>query len=58
MAFVDSAASGSKPSPFNPQAAGGGVSDIFSGFGDLEKMKSDELESRTVARRVYGVARY
>ena len=31
----------------NIQAGGAGVSDIFSGFGDLEKMKGDELEQQS-----------
>jgi hypothetical protein len=29
----------------NVAAAGAGVSDIFSGFGDIDKMKADELEA-------------
>jgi len=28
---------------------GAGVSDIFSGFGDIEKMKGDELEAQNYA---------
>jgi methionine salvage enolase-phosphatase E1 len=47
MAFVDSAASGSKPSPFNQAAAGAGVSDLFSGFGDMEKAQGDVLEQQS-----------
>jgi hypothetical protein len=31
--------------PENVQAVAGGVSDIFAGFGDIDKMKADELES-------------
>ena len=31
--------------PSNVAAAGSGVSDIFAGFGDIDKMKADELES-------------
>ena len=31
--------------PSNVNAVGGGVSDIFAGFGDIDKMKADELES-------------
>jgi hypothetical protein len=30
--------------PSNVQAVAGGVSDIFAGFGDIDKMKADELE--------------
>ncbi|MFZ0373021.1 MAG: hypothetical protein WAL39_06870 [Xanthobacteraceae bacterium] len=30
--------------PENVQAVGAGVSDIFAGFGDVDKMKADELE--------------
>jgi hypothetical protein len=30
--------------PENVQAVAGGVSDIFAGFGDIDKMKADELE--------------
>lgn len=32
--------------PSNVMAAGAGVSDIFSGFGDLDKAKADELEQQ------------
>ena len=30
--------------PSNVEAAGGGISDFFAGFGDIDKMKADELE--------------
>jgi hypothetical protein len=39
-----SSSSGNPYGPQNVEAVGGGVSDLFAGFGDIDKMKADELE--------------
>jgi hypothetical protein len=39
-----SSSSGNPYGPQNVEAVAGGVSDIFAGFGDIDKMKADELE--------------
>jgi hypothetical protein len=42
---MSSSSSSSNPyGPQNVEAVAGGVSDIFAGFGDIDKMKADELE--------------
>lgn len=44
--MADNSSSGSKYGAPNVMAVGAGVSDIFSAFGDIDKMKADELEQQ------------